>query len=464
MKCTGAFRAPYGKQLVVMKHPSVPCEQAVYGSFPFWDRGYAVLAQSPGCRPEWLAELRAACQRYGERPPGAAEAGGLFAVKLASGPWMIVRPSAQGCDDQGRPGALAFHALFVGPADYRRAGYDPFAFAGALKGEWTAETRVLSSAVCVLEPGQVVQDDPRAGPIAEALARRRRVVVDADGPIDALARQVWQRLPSSVRKRATVATWAFDGMAQFDFVARPRSAAGSGDDSSIALYETEGTGAARRPVGSAYLSRTAVIVALSIVGGGLAIGIVLRPARSGTGAAPTVTRRYAAPPDRSHYRDEPSDPDERRRVSEALADATDRFGLAVADRQADPVALMALWAREVRYRGPLLMPEERATLGQMPGHDGALALHWDAHVRRFLDDRPLPDGFARGPLRWQLDCLAWSFHLDAGVPSAQRTAPEVVHGLADALAMDVPVHASSLTGRYPALASYAAFLRRLPTR
>ena len=27
-------------------------EQAVYGSFAFWDRGYALLAHSPGCRPE----------------------------------------------------------------------------------------------------------------------------------------------------------------------------------------------------------------------------------------------------------------------------------------------------------------------------------------------------------------------------------------------------------------------------
>ena len=43
-------------------------EQAVYGSFPFWDKGYAILARSPGCRDEWLADLKAACQRYGERP------------------------------------------------------------------------------------------------------------------------------------------------------------------------------------------------------------------------------------------------------------------------------------------------------------------------------------------------------------------------------------------------------------
>ena len=45
-------------------------EQAVYGSFPFWNRGYGVLAHSAGCRPEWLAELRHVCQRYGE-PPAA---------------------------------------------------------------------------------------------------------------------------------------------------------------------------------------------------------------------------------------------------------------------------------------------------------------------------------------------------------------------------------------------------------
>src|SRR5439155_20432547 len=79
-------------------------EQAVYGSFPFWDRGYAVLAHSPGCRPEWLAGLRAACQRFGERPMGVAETAvrALFALRLASGPWMIVGVGSPGSDDRGR--------------------------------------------------------------------------------------------------------------------------------------------------------------------------------------------------------------------------------------------------------------------------------------------------------------------------------------------------------------------------
>src|SRR4051794_29680325 len=93
-------------------------EQAVYGSFPFWDRGYAVLAHSPGCRPEWLAGPRTARPPYGEPPAGAAEAPALFALRLERGPWLIVGVGPQGHDDRGRPGALAFHALFVDPRDY----------------------------------------------------------------------------------------------------------------------------------------------------------------------------------------------------------------------------------------------------------------------------------------------------------------------------------------------------------
>src|SRR5262249_4885253 len=111
-------------------------EQAVYGSFPFWDKGYAVLAQSPGCRPEWLADLRAACQRYGAPPRGVAASGAWFCLRLPSGPWAIVGVGSPGSDDRGRPGALAFHALFLAPRDYRRAGHDPFALAAALRRDW----------------------------------------------------------------------------------------------------------------------------------------------------------------------------------------------------------------------------------------------------------------------------------------------------------------------------------------
>src|SRR5205823_4022668 len=60
--------------------------------------------------------------------------------------------------------------------------------------------------------------------IAEALARGRRVAIEADGPIDAMAEAVWRALPDRVRRRASVATWAFGNGNRFDLVALPRLA------------------------------------------------------------------------------------------------------------------------------------------------------------------------------------------------------------------------------------------------
>src|SRR5262245_11237318 len=213
---------------------NVPFEQAVYGSFPFWNRGYGLLARSAGCRPEWLAALRWACQRYGERPAKVADADAFFAKRLDRGPWMIVGVSPQGDDDAGRPGALAFHALFVGPWTYARAGADPFAFASILRRNWSA-----TDLDAILPPGRAIIRrtayrassvsappvvDERREPIVEALCRNRRVAVQSAGPIDALARDVWQALPFRVRLRASVATWAFDNANRFDLVAMPKLA------------------------------------------------------------------------------------------------------------------------------------------------------------------------------------------------------------------------------------------------
>jgi hypothetical protein len=206
-------------------------EQAVYGSFAFSNRGYSVLARSAGCRPEWLAELRNVCQRYGEPPAGAAEADSLFALRLVSGPWMIVGVSPQGHDDQDRPGALAFHALFLRRWAYWWAGADPFVMVGALRRDWTAadQTRTLPEGCWPVprvdrQPSLSGNEDERLGPIAAALTRRRRVVVHSHEPIDALAREVCRILPFRVRRRISVATWAFDNSNHFDLVALPKLA------------------------------------------------------------------------------------------------------------------------------------------------------------------------------------------------------------------------------------------------
>jgi hypothetical protein len=215
-----------------------PIEQAVYGSFPFWRRGYDVLAASAGCRREWLAALRAASQRLGEPPAGAIEAASLFALKIRRGPWMIAGVFPQGCDDEDRPGALAFHALFVGHWAYRRAGANPFAFASALKGHWSPndEGRVLPTifnSKTFSEP--LAEDDPRSERIAAALRGRRRVVIQSAEPVDELALGVWARLPRRIRCKTSLATWAFDNANQFDFVALPKLAGLEPDQAELVL-------------------------------------------------------------------------------------------------------------------------------------------------------------------------------------------------------------------------------------
>jgi hypothetical protein len=219
---------------MMLERVKIRYEQAVYGSFPFWNRGYGVLARSAGCRPEWLAALKSACQRYGERPAGFADADALFAMRADRGPWMIVGVFPLGCDDAGRPGALAFHALFVGPWTYWRAGADPFAFAGILRRDWgpaDLDATLPPGRSPVRPAGDRGPDDPttpvadeRLAPIVAALAGGRRVAVQSAGPIDALARDVWRSLPFRVRRRASVATWAFDNANRFDLVALPKLA------------------------------------------------------------------------------------------------------------------------------------------------------------------------------------------------------------------------------------------------
>jgi hypothetical protein len=220
---------------MLMPPVHVRFEQAVYGSFPFWHRGYGVLARSSGCRPEWLAELRSICQRYGESPAGITQADALFALPLKCGPWIIARVHPLGCDDRDRPGALAFHALFIGRWAYWWAGADPFGYSGALRCDWCADDqdRVLPAGRWTIpRAGQTsFAPDPALATGAEqlasivtALTQRRRVVVQSSEPIDAFARNVWRALPRHVRNRSSMATWAFDNANQFDLVALPRVA------------------------------------------------------------------------------------------------------------------------------------------------------------------------------------------------------------------------------------------------
>ena len=452
--------------------PIVRYEQAVYGSFPFWDRGYAVLAHSPGCRPEWLDGLKDACQRYGERPAGVSNACALFAMRLARGPWMVVGVGDQGADDRGRPGAMAFHALFLRPRDHWRAGCSPFVLAGRLRSDWTAETRALPAGLAEVGPDDPeATQDARARAIAAALAGGRRVYLQADEPIDDLARAVWRALPPRVRRRASVATWAFGNGNRFDLVALPRVAGAEFDASYVNAATLAPATVEVSPHSSERAWRRIApgIVAAILIGGalGVGVGVAFRrnddqpPAGSRPAADPTpVPAELPPPPDPANDRDDRPGPNDRRRVAEGLVDLADRCGIAVDDLGDDPAALMARLAERLRYRGPWLSAQDRSRLAHEPEPDGRRALSWDAQVRRFAPDRPLPRDFARAPLRRQLNVLAWSFHLD---PFRGPTT-EAPDALADALAVDGPIRPGALAARYPALADYARFLDRLPRR
>ncbi len=205
---------------------AVHVEHAVYGNFAFRRAGYELLARSAGCRDAWINDFRTSCCHLGERPMGVVDAPGLFALRLRSGPWVVVRVSPQGEDDHGRPGALAFHGLFISPRDYRRAGADPFAFLPWLRDDWNDNALELRSEQLMVTPSPVEPiNDPRVLRIARALRRRRWVALEAAAPIDELARAVWRGLPIRMRMRLSLATWTNGNANRFDLLGVPRLAA-----------------------------------------------------------------------------------------------------------------------------------------------------------------------------------------------------------------------------------------------
>ncbi len=222
---------------------TVRCEQAVYGSFAFWSRGYALLSSSAGCRADWLDALKAAGQKFGERPPGVLDQPCTFALRISKGPWMIVDVAPQGDDDQGRPGALAFHAVFVNPWSYWLGGGWPFEFAKALRRDWSPDDqdRPLPARLIVLSSRNRPRppaEDPRVAAIVAAMRQGRRVIVVSPTPIDDLAQAAWQRLPAWLRCKASVATWAYGTANHFDLTALPRLLEGASSPDNLVIAAT----------------------------------------------------------------------------------------------------------------------------------------------------------------------------------------------------------------------------------
>ena len=498
--------------MFLRKTSEIQVEQAVFGSFPFWDRGYDLLARSAACRPDWLAEFRAACAKIGERPRGVERASGLFAIRLTSGPWLIAGFSDAGRDDRGRPGALAFHGLFVADADYRHLDAWPFTLAESLRTRWGPDDldRPLDSLRLQSGPdpssGRVPGDDPMADAASAAILEGRAVVVESPSPIEELARLVWTALPKAVRARSSLATWTFAADSPFVLSGTPKASSSlpegplvlradsfglSGADPSRPLSdtpsETPSAPSTDRAGRGWFVPRWrmaaiwtgSLLMAFGAVGLGIASWWGDRDSsRTSAGDQkvdstvpnrvknPEILTPWVDPPGPDESPDGPNDPATRARVVLAIGQLADRFG--IRDRSADPngsqgdlTALTERIANRLRYRGPYLTADERVRLRAETAPGRARALEWDAHLRQFAPDRPLPSDFRRLSTRRQVDTLAWSFHQDLD-PTLDPA--EVVATLGHSLALDDPPRSNPLAERYPTLAEYEEFLRTLPSR
>ena len=454
-------------------------DQLVYGSFSFRDGGYDLLTRSTGCTPGLTAEVIAVCRRFGQPPSAETARAGLFAVWLPVGKrWAVVGVVPQGTDDRGRPGALAFHALLVSARDYRRAGANPFAFAPSLRADWSSQTpATLDPALCRIEPvdaRSTPPPDPKAERIVAALTRRRRIALETAGPIDDLARAVWAGLPGRVRRRASLATWAFAGENRFDLVAFPRLAGVTLDRSYVSpsthdpLSPPASPGSpgptTPRPAYREIRDPGSLLVAwVGLVIVGL---ITLAWSYSRNWFQPPAPRQAARVAQRRPV--DPAlapgpapaqfTPAENVRASvglEALAARLRGFG--VDSSTANPTRLLTQIHENLTYPGRTMTDPELAIIRQDPSPDKARALEWHDQIGRLLPDPSWPDDFATLPYPRQLAALGRSFHL------GPATRPEEVpNALITFLSRPGLIQPTPLAARFPALSDYARFLAKLP--
>jgi hypothetical protein len=206
-----------------------------------------LLAQSPGCRDDWLTEAEVLVAGFGDRPLGVACPGALFAHPLGEDQVAVVHVADQYGTDAGHAVA-GFHVLIIPRQAYERFLGDPFAVGRRLPPLWQ-ERAGLPIAMLAAEPlpGRTIDDVRRvlqrikAGALREdrepedvvlhteensespALLGGAQVLVDGGRLVferprgDAgLIPALWTLLPNSTRCRLWPASFAFGNALAFD--------------------------------------------------------------------------------------------------------------------------------------------------------------------------------------------------------------------------------------------------------
>lgn len=202
---------------------SITFDQAVYGSFPFWNRGYGVLGHSPAVTGEEVAEFVRICRDWGEPAREFQQIRALLAQPLATSRWLVTGVWSPGADDLGRPRALAFHGLFLDERAMGRLGYDPFPFESILRQDWSLDSKLETEkrTIEVGEDSPHLEPEPDVLQAVQAIKSGARWVRAANEPWCEGMRRVWLTLTRTERRTRSLATWAFRDTGQYDLVALP---------------------------------------------------------------------------------------------------------------------------------------------------------------------------------------------------------------------------------------------------
>jgi hypothetical protein len=204
----------------------IHCEQAVYGSFDFWDRGYALLGRSPGLSESDTRAFIDRCRTLGEPSRRSHAWRAFFSQRLGPrSPWLVACAWSPGRDDRGRPDALAFHGIFIHDAEFARIDFDPFALRGSLRTDWGPRSPFESATLRIARPRHIEPPMAHEQVMVDQLVRGERVCVPArasrrgqrQDPL-ATAERIWSMLPRRARKRASIFAPAFRDLAAFQLV------------------------------------------------------------------------------------------------------------------------------------------------------------------------------------------------------------------------------------------------------